>query len=188
MRADLGAFSAAELRAGGINERGFLQPVLPAPAGVDSLAESKAAAQGLASRGLLARHGNAWRAVGRFERLLEAAAVGRSLLAVSPAGPDPAGPARPRLMFGCLGRTDSVLDLDPVRSPGPDPSGYRARLLEVGAAAAELAEYAGLEGGDDGAPPAGPPDPRSRPGWPPFGSKPPASAAPRGRCGSTVFP
>jgi hypothetical protein len=132
---DLGIFTAAELRAGGINGRGFLQPLLPVPDGMDLRLETRAAAEGLATRGLLVRRDAGWRPIGRYQQVLEAAAVSRALLAVGPAEPGAAGFAIPRLILGCLGTTGEVLDLYPARD------GYRVRLLETVTAAAELAEY-----------------------------------------------
>jgi hypothetical protein len=75
--------------------------------------------------------------VGRFERVLEAAAVARSLVAVWPAHPGAPGFDTPRLALGCLGITNWVLDLR------PGPHGYHARLLETAAAALEMAEQVG---------------------------------------------
>lgn len=144
MVADLGVFTAAELRAGGINSRGFLQPILPAPDGADVRAESRAAAEGLASRGLLVRRGSGWRPVGRFEQVLEAAAVARSLVAIEAVG---SGPAPPRLAFGSLGVTDEALLLNPEAA---GRGGYGTRLLQVGAAALELAGALGFHASGSG--------------------------------------
>jgi hypothetical protein len=135
MTVDLGLFTAAELRAGGINRRGFLQPLLPPPEGPNQGAADREAANGLASRGLLRREQSGWRPVGRYERVLAAAAVARSLVAVWPADPRTTGFATPRLALGCLGITDRVLDLC------PEPAGYHARLMDTTAAGAELADY-----------------------------------------------
>jgi hypothetical protein len=83
----------------------------------------------------LVRSRSGWRPVGRFRRVLEAAAAARAMLAAGPADPEAAGFATPRLVFGCLGTTGQALDLN----PGGD--GYRARLMGLGKAAAEVAEY-----------------------------------------------
>ena len=152
MTADLGVFAAAELRAGGFNDRGFLQPMLSVPDDVDIRVEARAAAEDLASRGLLVRRAGGWRPVGRYERVLEAAAVARSLVVLGPASPNAAGFTTPRLVLARLGTTDEVLDLQPVGE------GYHARLLEVAAAAAELAEVLAPAAGApalEGAPAAG---------------------------------
>jgi hypothetical protein len=135
--ADLGVFTAGELRAGGFNQHGFLQPMLPIPDGVDVRLEADTAAEGLASRGLLVRREAGWLPIGRYQRVLEAAAVARVLLAVGPASPRAAGFATPRLVLGCLGTTNEVLDLQLVGD------GYHARLLDVAEATAELAESLG---------------------------------------------
>ena len=184
MTVDLGVFTAAELRAGGINGRGFLQPLLPPPQGVDQGRANREAAEGLASRGLLRRGPSGWRAVGRYERVLEAAAVARSLVGIWGAGPGATGLSPPRLALGCLGVTPWVLDLRP-ESPG-----YRARFLERPAAAAELAGYVSLLA--EQAPPAtggrarppGRPTPCGR-GWrPPGGRGPGAECRRRGPVGA----
>ena len=162
---DLGLFTDAELRVGGINSRGFLQPLLPAPDGVDQGPANRAAAEGLASRGLLRQGPSGWRPVGRYEQLLEAAAVARSLVAVGPAGPTASGFGPPRLTLGCLGRTALALDLC------PENVGYRAGLGETPIVAGELAEYAsrlaGLApGGPDRRAPTGSASAADRdPGW-----------------------
>jgi hypothetical protein len=150
---DLGVFTAAELRAGGINSRGFLQPLLPLPQGVDDGPANREAAAGLASRGLLRRGPSGWRAVGRYERVLEAAAVARSLVGIWGAAIAAGDTGRPtaRLALGGLGVTPWVLDLCP-ESPG-----YRARFLEMPAATAELAGYvSGLTEQASGLPGRGP--------------------------------
>jgi hypothetical protein len=150
---DLGLFTAAELRAGGINSRGFLQPLLPPPEGGDHGPADHDAAGGLASRGLLRRGQSGWRPVGRYERVLEAAAVARSLVAVWPADPRDTGFNTPRLALGCLGVTDWVLDLR------PEPPGYHARLVETPVAAAEVTGHIGqLAGWAPGVPDEPPPD------------------------------
>lgn len=148
MGTDLGVFTVAELRAGGINGRGFLQPLLPVPDGVDVSFETRAAAERLAGRGLLLRREAGWRPVGRYERVLEAAAVARALVAVGPAGPGASANGPPRLALGCLGTAGEVLDLD----PGAD--GYHARLLEPAPAAAELTGCLGLDDREATAEPA----------------------------------
>ena len=114
---------------------------------MDAGAAGRTAAAGLASRGLLVRHGSAWRPVGRFERVLVAAAAGRSVVAIGPADPEAAARVLPRLLFGRLGETDEVLDLHPVGGPGPGAR-YRARLLPVDVAVAGLEELdVGASGG-----------------------------------------
>jgi hypothetical protein len=155
---DLGVFTAAELRAGGINSRGFLQPLLPPPEGGDPGTADREAAESLASRGLLRRRESGWRPVGRYERVLEAAAVARSLVAVGPADPRASGFGTPRLALGCLGITNWVLDLR------PEPLAYHVRLVERPAAAAEVADHVGRLAGwapgpgtEADRPPDGPP-------------------------------
>jgi hypothetical protein len=133
---ELGIFSPAELRAGGINGRGFLQPILPPPAGVDPVAESRRVSYGLADRGLLLRQGLNWVPIGRFGRILDAVAAARSMVTAD------VGPGRPlpRLAFGRLGDTDRVLDLEPAGGV------FRARLTDTRRSASSCAGYMGLAG------------------------------------------
>jgi hypothetical protein len=131
---ELGIFSAAELRAGGINGRGLLQPILPAPEGVDPVAEGRRVSYGLADRGLLLRHGLNWVPIGRFGRILDAVAAARSMVNAE-AG---SGRSLPRLAFGRLGDTDRVLDLEPAGRV------FRARLTDTRRSASSLAGYLGL--------------------------------------------
>jgi hypothetical protein len=133
---ELGIFSAAELRAGGINGRGFFQPILPAPEGVDPVAEGRRVSYGLADRGLLLRHGLNWAPIGRFGRILDAVAAARSVVNAE-SGP---GRSLPRLAFGRLGDTDRVLDLEPAGGV------FRARLTDTRRSASSLAGYLGLAG------------------------------------------
>jgi hypothetical protein len=134
---ELGIFSPAELRAGGINGRGFLHPILPPPEGVDPVAETRRVAYGLADRGLLLRHGLSWVPIGRFGRILDAVAAARSLVR---AETGPAGRPLPRLAFGRLGDTDRVLDLEPAGGV------FRARLTDTRRSTASLTCYLGLGG------------------------------------------
>jgi hypothetical protein len=133
---ELGIFSPAELRAGGINGRGFLQPLLPAPAGVDPVAESRRVSSGLADRGLVMRQGLNWVPVGRFGRILDAVAAARSMVSAEVGS----GRPLPRLAFGRLGDTDRVLDLEPAGGV------FRARLTDTRRSASSLAGYLGLAG------------------------------------------
>ncbi|MGH9055868.1 MAG: hypothetical protein ACRDYY_08420 [Acidimicrobiales bacterium] len=138
---DLGVFSAAELRACGINDRGIIQPVMPAGRGVDTSVEARHAAAGLASRGLIVGSGSRWQPVGRLRAVLESAAAGRAFVTCQRAdqiGTGGGNGAGDRLVFGRLGNTDRALDLIPA------PGGYRARLTTTGAAASEIAAFAGL--------------------------------------------
>jgi hypothetical protein len=159
--ADLGVFTPAELRAGGINSRGFLQPILPAPEGVDVWVESETAADGLASRGLLVRRGSGWRPVGRYRQVLETAAVARSLLAIETVGRG-SGAGVPRLAFGAIGVTDEVLLLDPQAG---GRAGYGARLLPLATAAVELAGALGFHARVGVAADEPPATSESEPGW-----------------------
>jgi hypothetical protein len=133
---ELGIFSPAELRAGGINGRGFLQPILPPPEGVDPVAESRRVSYGLADRGLLLRHGLSWVPIGRFGRILDAVAAARSVVSIEIGSGRPV----PRLAFGRLGDTDRVLDLEPAGGV------FRARLTDTRRTASALAGYLGLAG------------------------------------------
>lgn len=134
---ELGEYSPAELRAGGVNSRGFLQPILPVPASLDPDEERHQAGSRLASRGLLIQVGSRWRPVGRFAHLLEAMAVARALVAIE----HPGGAGLPRLTFGLVGGTSEVFDLR------PQGDRYLARSLERRSAAAELAAWLGVKGG-----------------------------------------
>ena len=131
---ELGIFSPAELRAGGINGRGFLQPILPPPQGVDPVAEGRRVSYGLADRGLLLRHGLNWVPIGRFGRILDAVAAARSVVSAEVGS----GRPLPRLAFGRLGDTDRVLDLEPAGGV------FRARLTDTRRSASALAGYLGL--------------------------------------------
>jgi hypothetical protein len=133
---ELGIFSPAELRAGGINGRGFFRPILPAPAGVDPVAESRRVTYGLADRGLVLRHGLNWVPTGRFGRILDAVAAARSVVSAEVGS----GRPLPRLAFGRLGDTDRVLDLEPAGGV------FRTRLTDTRRSASSLAGYLGLAG------------------------------------------
>jgi hypothetical protein len=133
---ELGIFSPAELRAGGINGRGFLQPILPTPGGVDPVAEARRVSYGLADRGLLLRHGLDWVPIGRFGRILDAVAAARSIVNAEVGS----GRTLPRLAFGRLGDTDRVLDLEPAGGV------FRVRLTDTRRSASSLAGFLGLAG------------------------------------------
>jgi hypothetical protein len=124
------------LRAGGINNRCFLQPILPAPAGVDPVAEGRRVSYGLADRGLLLRHGLSWVPIGRFGRIIDAVAAARSTVYAEGGS----GRSLPRLAFGRLGDTDRALDLEPAGQV------FRARLTNTRRSASSLAGYLGLAG------------------------------------------
>lgn len=147
---DLGTFTPAELRVAGVNQRGFLQPLLPGPGDGDE-GDGTAVVQGLADRGLLVPSGDRWRPAGPLAVVLAAAAAAGSVVAHHPPG---AGP--PRLLLGSAGGAGDVLDLAPA------PGGWAARLVDVATAVDLVIDLVGLGDsppGADGVAPVGPADP-----------------------------
>lgn len=152
----LGTFTLAELRLAGINQRGFLQPLLPEPVrpAEDGATDKENAAvlQGLADRGLLVpTGGDRWRPAGALAVVLAAAAAAGSVVAHHQPGAVAA-----RLLLGSAGGVGGVLDL------APTPGGWAARLVDVASAGdriVDLLELAGCPPGADEVAPVGPADP-----------------------------
>jgi hypothetical protein len=106
----LGRFTPAELRAGGINRRGLLQPLLPHADLTGDPAPPPS----------LVRDGEWIEPFGPLAQVLRMAAVARTVVVVEQPGAN-----LPRLLFGRIGRTAQVLDL---HAEGDDTA-YGAQLL-----------------------------------------------------------
>jgi hypothetical protein len=96
----LGCFTPADLRAGGINRRGLLQPLLPRGAGIDD-------SDVVTGSPLRLREGEWIEPFGPLALVLPMAAVARSIVVERSAS------LLPWLLFGQVGRTTKVLDLQP---------------------------------------------------------------------------
>ncbi len=124
MTTTLGTFTAAELRAGGVDRRGLLQPLLPDRGRVDPPAEDV-----VGGTPWLTVSADGVRAVGALATALQMTAVARTVVIE-----EMAGGRLLRYLFGRIGVTTHVLELCV-----DDPDRYLARLTTEADAAAVVA-------------------------------------------------